>query len=227
MNDEDVLVDLVTKTLHSKANLAPMAPARLATTVRHRLARRRMIFPTVIVSAAIVGFASTSLVGGDNHAAQTKTLRLAGYSFQVPAAARIGTSCLDAPVQWSASWHPANANGGFVSLGLEGAFPDGRPIPNCTVVAVSYTIAPPESVAIVESNGHTIHIAAPTTDGTRVAYIALTPTQTRKAFGTRIGSGTYYVIAEMPSDNDQSVLDAVLPQAASILIERLEAIGSC
>jgi len=196
------------------------ASTDLASTVRTRLARRRVIAGTSLAAGVLVcALSASSTIGSGNSTPRTKSFRLANYTLQVPAGARTGTSCLDSPTQWARSWPPNRPDAASIVGAMLSLNPDGTPNRNCVAAAFTFTTTPPPAIGFsTTSDGRTVYIAAATSQ-TRVAYIRLRPEDSHHGANIIYGptSGTFYIIGEMRSDNDQSVLDAVLQRSIQIL----------
>jgi hypothetical protein len=221
MYDDDLIIGLVKQSFESHADSVEPS-TNSATMVRARLLRRRFAGVVVASAAILAATLFVTLAGqGGNPAARTKPYRLSGHTFRIPADARTSTTCLNGLSQWSSRWRPSGERGpalvGLLSLRADGTVRD-----DCTAAAFTYTTMPPPVVDIATApNGHFVYLAAPTND-IRVGYVALSSHEAAHA-ARSIGGPTsvpYYIIGEMPSDNDQSVLVSVLQDAQVILDDR-------
>lgn len=148
----------------------------------------------------------------------TKLLRLSDYTFTIPAEARVSTTCLDNPQAWTNSWSPrplAHAIATYMLIRMpNGNFGYTANGDSCDGAAFVYSTRTPTPVDTVSAAGKpTIYLAAPT-PATRIGYFALDAHDSAWAAQQTGGptGPTYYVIGEIPADNDQSVLVALLQQ---------------
>jgi hypothetical protein len=216
MYDDDQIIGLIKQSFRTDADAAS-ASADLAVTVRSRLTRRRVVAASA--TAVAVAVAAAQLAGISDTKPRTKPFRLTGYTFQVRADARTGSTCLEDPSRWARSWSPIGARR-LVMVGLRPVLADGTYV-DCAAAAVTYTTMPSPIDTTTTPDGQTVYIVDSAGD-TRVAYVALSTHESEHG-ANLIGGPTsvpYSVIGEMPSDNDQSVLNSVLQRSQQILAGR-------
>lgn len=153
-----------------------------------------------------------------NETGQSKLLRLSAYTFKIPAQAKVSKTCLDGPETWAKTWSPRPVDYPIASYllvrfrgGNFGYAADGG---SCDGAAFVYSARHPAAVDTVTASGQpTVYIAANTANS-RIGYLALDAKDSAQAAEQTHGptGAPYYVIGEIPSDNDQSVLVSLLQQ---------------
>lgn len=222
MLDDDATVAGIKESFARRTATVKASP-ELVGLVRKRFTRRRRS-RNALASAGLVGALAWATIAISTsqqsaHPGTTmKAVHLSGYTFKVRSDTTTSTTCLTSPNEWVSSASVPSATvtvAGFLRLNL----PDGSPRVDangqiCMGAVLTYTTHVPTAIGTVQSSGEpTVYLAEPTTDA-RIAYIALDTAGSVVASQVTGGPAgvTYYIIGEIPSDNDQAVLVAILQQ---------------
>ena len=221
MLDDDAVVASIKESFERDTGVIHASP-EFARTVRARFTRRR--WSRALSGAGLVGALvwATIALGtsqqGSHQEVSMKAVHLSGYTFKVRADAATSTTCLASSNDWVASTGVRPAAITIASF-LRVNLPDGSPRLDangqpCIGAVLTYATQVPTAIGTVEASGEPTVYLAPSTSDTKIAYIALDAAASDLASQVTGGPDgvPYYVIGEIPSDNDQAVLVAIFQQ---------------